>query len=418
MFAVWSGEKFEAVAVRFLMVAMQYPVDDGRSYLTTELGDALVAAGHSVEVLHLDWRDDRTAQVEELKSRSGIRIVHCSSRDLRGVGRTLRHASKFVLSGRRAARVARSHFDLASFDCAIAWMPASAIAPLVSVLERAAIPKRLLFVWDFFPDHYHEIGRIPGGPSLWIARALERNLLKRFTAIVCTLPANADYLRRNFRVMPDQQVLTTPIWGQTSPIAPVNRAPVRRLHDLPPELPIAVFGGQLVEGRGFDQMLAAAEAALIAGSNLQFLFVGDGRLAPLIRDRAASKPNLHYRPSISREDYLQLLGACDVGMVATVPGVTSFSIPSKTIDYLRAGLPIVAAVERSNEYVDILTRYGVGVGVPFGDPERFFMEAGRLSANGPVRQAAARCLKDVFDVRHAVAAVTGDAADVAYERAA
>jgi hypothetical protein len=40
-----------------------------------------------------------------------------------------------------------------------------------------------------------------------------------------------------------------------------------------------------------------------------------------------------------------LISACDVGIVCTVAGVDS-SFPSKTIDYLRAGLPIVAAVEQ------------------------------------------------------------------------
>jgi len=41
--------------MRFLMVCMQYPTGPGQSYMTTELADALVAAGHGVEVLHLDW---------------------------------------------------------------------------------------------------------------------------------------------------------------------------------------------------------------------------------------------------------------------------------------------------------------------------------------------------------------------------
>jgi hypothetical protein len=90
-------------------------------------------------------------------------------------------------------------------------------------------------------------------------------------------------------------------------------------------------------------------------------------------------------------------------MVATVPGVTSFSTPAKTIDYLRAGLPIVAAIEHGNEFVRILEDYGVGAGVPFGEGELFFLEAHRLSGRGQVKQAAKRCLEEIFDVRHALA---------------
>jgi hypothetical protein len=397
--------------MRFLIVTMQFPTTPGQTYLTTELADALVAAGHSVEVLHLDWYAARTSSTDEFTMASGVRVVRCPAKSISGLGELVRGASKFIMSGRHAVRVARAHFDLAGFDAAIAWMPAIAIAPVVRVIERAGILNRVLFIWDFFPQHHHEIGRIPGGLPLWAARTWEQALLKRFTAIVCTLPGNADYLRRHFRLRSSQRVLVTPIWGDTSRLAAVDRDTIRRRHSLPTANPIAVFGGQLVQGRGFEQMLAAADAAMNARSNLMFLFVGDGRLAAEIGKHAENRTNVLYRPALAKAQYLELLGACDVGMVATVPGVSSFSMPSKTIDYLRAGLPIIAAVEHGSDYIRILRKYGVGVAVPFGEPALFYAEAERLANAGKITEAAARCLADTFDVRHAVATVleaTGD----------
>lgn len=391
--------------MRILFVTMQYPSEPGQSYLTTELADALVAAGHRVEVLHLDWQAGTPFPTHDFVTATGVRVVRCAARCVPSAWRMLRNASKFVLSGRRAAQVAEAYFDLQSFDAAIAWMPATAISPLVTQIKRAGIPKRILFIWDFFPEHYHEIGRIPGGLALCIAHSWEQRLLKHFTAIVCTLPANADYLRQRFRLGAQQRVLVTPIWGDTTPVPPVDRAAVRRRHQQPTDVPIAVFGGQLVEGRGFEQMLGAADRALMTGSSLSFLFIGDGRLAPMIRDRAAQQANIFYRPAVTRADYLELLGACDVGMVATVPGVTSFAIPSKTVDYLRAGLPIIAAVEHGNDFIRILENYGVGASVPFGQPALFHAEAERLAGEGRISEAARRCLWEIFDVRHAVATV-------------
>lgn len=391
--------------MRVLIVTMQYPTGSGQSYLTTELAEAIHSEGHEVEVLHLDWTGSPKSLVEEFRTAAGVRVVRCSPKYISGLGRFARDSSKFILSGRHSAWVAARHFDLASFDVAFAWMPLVAIAPLVKRMESAGIARRILFIWDFFPDHHHEIGRIPGGLPLGIARAWEQRLLRHFTTIVCTLQANANYLRRRFRLGPEQRVLVTPIWGPTKPVEAVDRDSVRRRHGLPPNAPIAVFGGQLCQGRGFEQMLAAADAAMAAGSKLNFLFIGDGRLAPGIRDRAALQPNLHYRPALARAEYLELLGSCDVAMLATVPGVTSFSMPSKTIDYLRAGLPIVAAVEHGNEFIQILEEYGVGTAVPFGQSELFFREAQRLSNSGPIERAATLCLDEIFDVRHALAAV-------------
>jgi hypothetical protein len=121
--------------------------------------------------------------------------------------------------------------------------------------------------------------------------------------------------------------------------------------------------------------------------------------------RAEARDNVLWRPAMPRDAYLELLGACDVGMVATVPGVTSFTIPSKTLDYLRAGLPVVAAVEAGSDFSALLERYGVGRAVPFGDAPGFLLAAERLAAGPTVAAAAQVCLEETFHVRHAVAAV-------------
>jgi glycosyltransferase involved in cell wall biosynthesis len=392
--------------MRILMACMKFPTAPGQSYLTTELAQALVGAGHQVEVLLIDWDAPVGAPDGPGPDWKGVRVVRCTPRLIEGLGGLVRKASKFVLTGRRARRVAREHFDLARFDIFIAWTPALAFGPCVGLAHAAGVARRILFIWDFFPDHYHEIGRIPGGPALWLARLLEQRLMDRFNRLFCTLPQNAQYLRCKFRVRPDQTVGVAPIWSDVAPIPAADRSAVRRSHKLPLDRPIAVFGGQMVEGRGFDQMLAAAAVGREQGSPLLFLFVGDGRLAPMLK--AQAHDNVLWRPAMPRDDYLQLLTACDVGMIATVEGVSSFTIPSKTLDYLRAGLPVVAALEAGNDFSALLERYGVGRAVTFADPAGFFATAAALAAGPSVAAAAQLCLDEVFHVRHTVASITTD----------
>lgn len=395
--------------MRFLMICMQYPLGPGESYMTTELADALVAEGHEVQVLLLDWHGEAGQAPEELISATGVRVLRCSPRRVAGGGRVFGDASKFLLSGRHLARVARSRLDLRSFDVALAWMPLTAIAPLVPLLSRAGIRHRLLFIWDFFPDHHRQIGRIPSGLAFAIARFCERRLLRHFDTIFCTLPGNADYLRQRYPLTAGQSVRIAPIWCTTERRKAVDRAALRRNYELPADRPIAVFGGQLVAGRGFEQMFAAAEDAANERSPLLFLFVGDGPLAAEVRERSLFQSNIRWLPAMDRESYLDLLVACDVGMVATVPGVTSFSIPSKTLDYLRSGLPVIAAVEAGNDFIAILENYRVGAAVPFGHAREFRRQAERLATDpvvkGEIGEAARRCLDEIFDVRYAVASV-------------
>lgn len=394
---------------------MCYPLGPGQSYMTTELADALVARGHEVTALVLDWQAPAGGAPTRTVTATGVTVVRCQPREIGWAGTLVRAVSKFVLSGRHAAQTARALIDLAHFDVMLAWMPAVAIAPLLPLVERAGIRRRLLFIWDFFPDHAREIGRIPGGIPFHVARWWEQRLMRRFGAILCNLPGNARYLRARYRLQPEQRVLVTPLWSVTTPCGVADRAAVRRRHGLPPDRPIAVFGGQIVEGRGFDQMFDAADAAAAAGSPLIFLFVGDGRLVPMLRARAARRHTILHRPAMPRAEFLELLGACDVGMAVTVPGVTSFSIPTKLIDYLRAGLPVIAAIEPGNDVAAMIGRYRIGQAVPFGRPDALLREATRLATDPALRAgiatAARRCLDEVFDVRHAVAAVERAADD-------
>jgi glycosyltransferase involved in cell wall biosynthesis len=288
-------------------------------------------------------------------------------------------------------------------------MPALAIAPVVRGAARAAVKERILFIWDFFPDHHGEIGLVPGRPIRWMAKWLEQRALRHFTTVFCTLPANADYLRRRFRLGRDQQVRVAPVWTKLEPPRRVDRAEVRARHDLPRHAAIAVFGGQIAPGRGFELMLEAAEIANLHGSSLAFLFVGDGPLGGKLAAEAARRPNVFHRPGMPRAEYRELLGACDVGMVATVPGVSSHTTPSKTLDYLKAGLPVIAAVEPGNAFAALLEQRRVARAVNFGDADAFEREAAVLALDPDFREGLGdrtySCLAEIFDVRLAVSAI-------------
>jgi glycosyltransferase involved in cell wall biosynthesis len=390
--------------MRLLMLPMRFPLGAGESYLTTELADALVAAGHQVSVLQLDWDGEPGQATEELVSDAGVRVVRVYPRCFAFAGDMMRRASKFWLSARHVGNEAERTLDLAQFDAIIAWMPAIAFAP---VLRRAArgVPRRLLFIWDFFPDHHAEIGRIPKGPASWLARAWEQSLLKIFSDIFCTLPGNALYLRDHYRIDRSQQVHVAPIWTTVEAPPSADRFALRKRFGLPLDRPIAIFGGQLSAGRGLGQMLEAAELA----EDVTFLFVGDGPQAVDVDRQASKLPNVMRLPAMSVADYRQLLQACHVGMVATVPGVSSFATPSKTLDYLKADLPVVAALEPGNAFGALLEQHRVGKSVPFGDASAFARETSFLATDRAFRSGLSErtynCLVDNFDVRLTVAKI-------------
>lgn len=399
-----TGDK----AARFLFLTAYYPIDPEDSWGASDLAEALVAHGHSVDVVHVAWNWPDIRETRE-RTEKGVKILEIPEGGIRGLGKIVYRISKFLRTSRRAAAEMRRRLDLSSYDSVVVWTPAMTVEHPLRMAVAAGIPKRLLFIFDFFPIHHREIGLVPGGPIFWWTKKREEALYRLFTTIICNFPGNVDYLKRHYRLRPGQHVVWTPIWSDISLPETGRRDEARQAYGLPLDRPIAIFGGQITEGRGIEQMLAAASAAEAAGSNLLFLFVGGGRLLHMVEAHAARSSNVRHLAAIPRNRYQPLVAACDVGMVATVPGVSSFSFPTKVMDYLRAGLPVVAAVEGGSDFLDMLARYKVGTGVDFDDSEGFYRAAERLIADpevaASIRRNSIACLEEIFDPVHTVRVV-------------
>jgi glycosyltransferase involved in cell wall biosynthesis len=272
---------------------------------------------------------------------------------------------------------------------------------------RSAKVGSYAYLVDFFPFHHRAIGVMPGGVIFRIAHCMESAFLRRFSVVGCMSPLGLDYLGRNYALKPDQPTGLVSLWGPQSLAPDADPNVVRTIHGLPTDRPIAVFGGQVTHGRGIEDILATAKLAREAKSDLVFLFIGAGPLAPLVQQAIdGGSPNVRLISELGRDEYLTLVAACDVGLVATVANVDVPTFPSKTIDYLRAGLPVAASVEASTDFDDFVEAQGFGVAVTAGDPARMLKAVESILADDGGRRAmisaGRRTLSEVFNVEVAV----------------
>ena len=390
-----------------LMLCTKYPLDPNDRFMTNELAGALVAAGHHVQVVVTDWDAPFGAAMSRVRSADGVDALVLAPRGITRFGLLIERASKWSLSSLFNSREMRKALGRNTFDLLVCFTPCVTVAAQLFWAMKQWRMRSMLFVHDFFPYHHRSIGLVPGGPVFEIAHRLEERLIRKFDVIGCIWPDNIVYLRKHYRVRPQQRVIWTPLWGEIAAPPPRSKQATRVEHGLPLDRKIMVFGGQITEGRGVEEMLAAAKMAKVSRPDFVFLLIGEGRLVGLVESHiAAGGDNVIYRRRMPRTEYLGLISACDVGIVCTVTGVASSSFPSKTIDYLRAGLPIVAAVEQNSDYRGFLSRWNIGVSIPAGDPAALFRtvlgvvdDAGMTAS---IERNARACLEEVFDVRSAV----------------
>ena len=342
--------------MRVLILCTKFSTVESDGWLTNDLAAAYAAAGHEVTVVCVDWSGQSRAQV--LTMYGSVRVINTPI-DLSAVGclpGALQKMYKWFWASRRAIPFVDQHLTVQPYDLFVGFSPASTAFWMQRHLLRRLKPARKYMVlWDFFPRYHHELGLIPAGPLFTIAKRMETLAIRQFDTVGVMSPANIPYFWKetpSFR----GKVEVLPLWGPQTLAQEGNRQEIRHRFGLPQDRIVAIFGGQLIPGRGIELLLKLAEASRERCPQVVFAIAGGGPLEDYLKQRLTEPElaNVRYLGKIPRDEYLTFLTACDIGIVFNSGTVSVPTFPSKSIDYFRAGLPILGAVEAATDYSEIL----------------------------------------------------------------
>ena len=149
-------------------------------------------------------------------------------------------------------------------------------------------------------------------------------------------------------------------------------------------------------GHGQDVPILVRAARRIAGrvgermKDLRLLLVGAGSQRAALEAAAADLPGVRFVDPVTAGEYPALLAAADVLVVTELPGVPDKTLPSRLESYLRAGRPVVAAINPDGDADRVLRSVpGAAVIVPAGDSDALVTVLIRLR-DDPVERARLR----------------------------
>jgi glycosyltransferase involved in cell wall biosynthesis len=163
--------------------------------------------------------------------------------------------------------------------------------------------------------------------------ALQRWLIPRFDGHV----AVADRIMKDFA--PDRPYVR--VEGGILPEKfqqPSTVRPRRRASNEPFTI---VSAGSLDEANGIDLLLKAMRC--LESRDVRVWIAGDGPLAPLVREAAAQDSRVRYCGYLSFDDVLSLYASADLlaNVRVTKSIRTRYFFPSKVIEYLASGVPVL-----------------------------------------------------------------------------
>ena len=391
---------------KILVFASDFSTSDDDRWLIDDIVDEFLRGGASVDVLVFDSKRPRPRGVT-LRNDGQLKIISVGPETV-AVGTWHRLFGRFsagILMHTSAHRLLSSQ----AYDLAVFMSVGAVTMGLPRRLRAKGAVKNLVFVlWDFFPIHQIEIGRLPSRGIFRLLRHLEFFSFANADTVALMSPANQRFFRAYFPKYQGKSVIVPP-WAQADdqPLEPIQK----------PDVLTAIFGGQLVKGRGIEAILQAAAILQERHAEVKILIAGDGSLRAGLESTAQSLglDNLEFLGSLPRPEYRQLLRTAHIGIAATVDGVSVPAFPSKIVEYCRASLPVVACLDAATDAGDILSEFGAGLVVPANNAEMLadvlqsLASDHRLGKLNDMSLSARRLFETRLSATHAAATILASA---------
>lgn len=328
---------------KILLVTTKYHEDIKSPWLTNELATEL-GKKNNVVVIALSWNGNDPVSNEKFEN--GIKVYRIKLFDFfykKIKFCTLLKTGFFPILAALKLIKLRNEFkpDLVVFN-----------TPCITVLGLNFLCKKLfgakitLILWDFFPFYLKDLGLMKGELKFRFFKYLENKMYSSFDSIGCMSKGNEKFLLENFDNIVESKIYNLPIWANKR-----NKNIAKNRHfltkfGLDPEVVTLIYGGAMSQVQKLEVLLELATRL----SKYQFIFIGNGTEKERLISISSNLKNVFFLDAIPRNEYEDLVSACDIGLVCLSPDLLVPSFPSKTLDYLRCQIPVLAALDRGTDY--------------------------------------------------------------------
>jgi glycosyltransferase involved in cell wall biosynthesis len=157
-----------------------------------------------------------------------------------------------------------------------------------------------------------------------------------------------------------------------------------------------VFVGRLSAEKGLDTLLKAWR---ILEGRLSLKILGDGPLAPMVREAAASHPAIQWLGSQPLESVYAVL---DKAICLVLPSQCYEGFPRVVVEAFAKGLPVVAS--NLGAMAEVVTHECTGLHFTPGDPVDLVAQVQWLLSNPLEQQRMSRAARREYEDKYTVAA--------------
>lgn len=354
--------------MNILLITMSWP-KFGEYNLYSDLAQEFILNGNEVTVTALNERSNN--QNTYLSSEDKIQVLRIKTGNIQKRNKYFKVIFSF-LAGPKLIFELHKYFKKKKFDLVIFATPPITLSPSVILIKKMYHAKLYLLLKDIWPQDAVDLGEMHKGGIVWLVfRFLEKITYKNSDYIGCMSPANVEFVRKNNAYLKNKVVEVCPNSEKIKILEKIDKDLIRDKYDLPKDKLIFVYGGNLGKAQGVDFLIDIIQSYQETDL-FYFLIIGAGTEYNYLFNAINNiYSNAKIMPWIKKNDFIDLVQACDVGLILLSKNSSVPNFPSRLLTYLTAQLPIIAATDKATDIGDIIETAGCGVKAYNGDLHSF-----------------------------------------------
>jgi glycosyltransferase involved in cell wall biosynthesis len=374
--------------MRFLYAAIAYPDIRNDTNMYTALVHELAGLNHQVRVIAPTFQGHTRKTIE-----GGIPVLRVKSGPLFDNRFIVKGVNTLLLNPRYRKAMQRFWPDWA-MDWVIASTPPITLSPFIQRLKTRFNAKLYLILRDIFPQNARDLGIIKDPLLFAYFRHKEKHLYKISDIIGCMSPGNIAFVRKQDRqILKGDKLTYFPNWVKPTPKDSQRRASnsFRKRFNLEGNF-IALFGGNFGKPQQTEFILDLAKRVNHL-PDVVFCLIGDGTEKERIRKLVDAQrlDNVALFDRLPHNEYQTLIYEVDIGLVNLSQKFTIPNIPSRTLGYWDASLPVLAATDRHTDLnKNLLEKYNAGLWAETGNLDDYYVQFMKLYQDPKLRKKMGR----------------------------
>ncbi len=330
----------------------------------TDLLRELINQGHKVYIVSPAER--RQGIETDLIEEENSTILRVKTGNIQKTNLIEKGISTVLLEPQFVAAI-KKYFGSIKFDLVLYSTPPITIAKAVEYVKRRDGATTYLMLKDIFPQNAVDIGMMSTsglkGLMYKSFRAKEKKLYSLSDHIGCMSQANVDYVLKHNPEVPKERVEISPNCVEVVDMS-VSEAEKKKMRDkygIPQDKVIYLYGGNLGKPQGISHMIDCFKSQKNNGKAF-FLIIGSGTEFGKIEEWVKAEPqtNVKLMGKLPKEDYIRMVGSCDIGLLFLDHRFTIPNFPSRLVDYMQSKLPTLACTDPNSDVGQVMIDGGFG----------------------------------------------------------